>query len=149
MSATPLARVETALEAGLRRLGVTRVCPAERAVRLTEFGAIGVSGALVNVAVFLALAGALPTARAAFVAFFGGAVWTFGLNSRYTFEATDRLRRRFARYLGVCIVGYAVYTAVLTASVRWLTLPYWMASLSAVTGGGLWNYAGSEWFALA
>ncbi|GGL33213.1 hypothetical protein GCM10009037_16050 [Halarchaeum grantii] len=149
MSATPLARIEPLLEAGLRRLGVTRVCPAERAVRLTEFGAIGVSGALVNVAVFLALAGALPTSRAAFVAFFGGAVWTFGLNSRYTFAATDRLRRRFARYLGVCIVGYAVYTALLTATIQWLTLPYWMASLSAVTGGGLWNYAGSEWFALA
>ncbi|WP_435098591.1 GtrA family protein [Halarchaeum sp. P4] len=149
MSRTPIARFESVLEAGFRRAGVTRVCRAERAVRATEFGAIGLTGALLNAVAFLALVGRLSTAQAAFVAFFGAAVWTFGLNSRYTFETTDQLRRRFARYLGVCSLGYVVYTAVLTMSLQWLTLPYWLASLSAVTGGGLLNYVGSELFALA
>jgi len=142
-------RFERALAAAARRCGVTRVVAAQRAVRLVEFGVVGASGALVNVAVLVALLDDVPASVAAFVAFFGAATWTFALNSRVTFETTDALSRRFARYLGVCSAGYVVYTALLLVCLRWLALPYWAAALPAVTGGGLLNYVGSERFALA
>ncbi|GGM68973.1 putative flippase GtrA [Halarchaeum rubridurum] len=148
MTDSTLARVEAALETAARRAGVGRFCRPERAVRVFEFGAVGFSGAILNVVLLLATLGDAPYVVSAFVAFFGAATWTFALNSRYTFEATDKLRRRFVRYLGVCTLGYLVYTAVLTAGLRWLAAPYWLASLSAVTGGGLCNYVGSEWYAL-
>jgi len=143
-----IARVEAALETAAERAGVGRFCRPERAVRLFEFGAVGSSGAVLNVCLLLALLGDVPYAVSAFVAFFGAATWTFALNSRYTFAATDRLRRRFVRYLGVCTFGYVVYTAVLIAGLQWLAAPQWLASLSAVTGGGLCNYLGCEWYAL-
>lgn len=149
MTDSRLDRVEAVLETAIRRAGVGRLCPPRHAVRAAEFGAVGLSGAFLNVALLFALLGDVPYAVSGFVAFFGAAAWTFALNSRYTFRATDRLSRRFVRYLGVCVFGYVVYTAVLTAGLRWLTLPYWLASLSAVTGGGLCNYLGSEWYALA
>ncbi|GAD51902.1 hypothetical protein MBEHAL_0662 [Halarchaeum acidiphilum MH1-52-1] len=143
------ARVEAALETLARRAGVGRLCRPERAVRATEFGAVGLSGAILNVALLYVLLGDTPYVAAAFVAFFGGATWTFALNSRYTFDATDRLVQRFVRYLGVCTLGYVVYTVVLIAGLRWLAFPYWLASLSAVTGGGVCNFLGSECYAMA
>ena len=144
-----LSRVEASLTALAHRLGVTRLCRVERAVRAAEFGAVGLSGAFVNVALLLALLGHVPSFEAAFVAFFTAAVWTFALNSHYTFDETDRTPGRFARYLCVCALGYVAYALVLTASVAWLALPHWLAAFPAVAVGGLLNYVGSERFALA
>lgn len=149
MDSLLVSRVERALETVFRRVGVTRVYPVDRAVRAAEFGTVGLTGAFVNLAVLLTLADRLPYVESAFAAFFGAAVWTFGLNSRYTFDATDRRVRRFARYIGVCTLGYLVYTTVLAAGLQWFAAPYWVASLPALTGGGLCNYVGSEWYALA
>ena len=132
----------------MRTLGVTRLCPAERAVRVVEFGAVGLTGAVLNLAVFLWLAGVTSALVAGTVAFFGTIGWTFLLNWLVTFERPGDIFRRFGRYLGVYAVGYVVYIATLLAGLHLLALPFWLSDLGAVAGGGLWTYLGSEQYAL-
>jgi putative flippase GtrA len=148
MSAQLLARLETTLAEVLRALGITRLCPVERAVRVVEFGAVGLTGAVLNLAVFLWLVGVTSALVAGTVAFAGTVGWTFLLNWLVTFERPGSILRRFGRYLGVYAVGYVVYIAALLAGLHLLALPSWLSGLGAVAGGGFWNYLGSEWYAL-
>lgn len=148
MSTQLLARLETTLETALRTLGVTRLCPAERAVRVVEFGAVGLTGAALNVVLFLWLVGATSVMVAGTAAFLGTIGWTFLLNWLVTFERPGGILRRFGRYLGVYAVGYVVYIAALLTGLHLLALPFWLSDLGAVAGGGLWNYLGSERYAL-
>ncbi|GGL70523.1 GtrA family protein [Halocalculus aciditolerans] len=133
----------------LDRTGVASVS-AERLVRLAEFGAVGASGAVVNLVVFLFVASRIAFFLAGFVAFFGGVLWTFALNWVVTFrDVTGELGRRFVQYVGVCCVGYAIYTATLTGAVAVFHLPYWLSGLGAISTAGVWNFLGSERYALA
>jgi putative flippase GtrA len=148
MSTQLLARLEATLAAALRTLGVTRLCPAERAVRVVEFGAVGLTGAVLNVALFLWLAGPTAPLVAGTVAFLATIGWTFLLNWLVTFGRPGDLLRRFGRYLGVYAVGYVVYIGTLMTGLHLFALPFWLSDLSAVAGGGLLNYVGSEQYAL-
>lgn len=123
---------------------------AERLVRLVEFGAVGVSGAVVNFVIFLVVASRIAFFLAGFVAFFTGVVWTFVLNWLVTFrDVTDRLGKRFVQYVGICCIGYVIYTVTLTCTLAIFHLPYWMSGVSAISTAGVWNFLGSERFALA
>lgn len=148
MSAQLLARLETTLAEALRGLGVTRLCPAERAVRAVEFGAVGLTGAVFNLALFLWLAGPTTPLVAGTVAFAGTVGWTFLLNWVVTFGRPGNPLWRFGRYLGVYAAGYVVYIGVLMTGLHLLALPFWLSDLGAVAGGGLLNYVGSEQYAL-
>jgi len=148
MSTQLLARLEARLAAALRKLGVTQLCPAERAVRVVEFGVVGLTGAVLNVALFLWLGGVTSALVAGTVAFLSTIGWTFLLNWLVTFERPGSILRRFGRYLGVYAVGYVVYIAALLTGLHLLALPFWLSDLGAVAGGGLWNYLGSERYAL-
>ncbi|MFC7166665.1 GtrA family protein [Halospeciosus flavus] len=148
MGANAIDYVETVLADAVRGTRVSRVCRPERAVQATEFGLVGLSGAAVNFGVFFAMVHSVPYFEAGTLAFFVAILWTFALNWTVTFERPGGLVERFAKYLGVCVVGWGIYTATLTAAVQLLALPYWLSSLGAITGGGLWNYVGSEQFAL-
>lgn len=148
MEGGPVKQLEMALADAVRRSRVSRVCRPERAVRLAEFGVVGLSGAALNFGIFLSMVHSTPYFRAGTLAFFSAILWTFALNWAITFERPNGIAQRFAKYLGVCVVGWGIYTAMLTAAVQLLALPYWLSSIGAITGGGLWNYVGSEQFAL-
>jgi putative flippase GtrA len=145
---TLLARLEQRLAAGLRALDVGRVCAPERAVRAVEFGAVGLTGAVLNLALFLWLAGPTTPLVAGTVAFAGTVGWTFLLNWVVTFERPGDFLRRFGRYLGVYAAGYVVYIGTLMTGLHLLALPFWLSDLGAIAGGGLLNYVGSERYAL-
>lgn len=139
--------VESALHDLVQRTPVTNHVDAERAVRVAEFTAVGTSGALVNLAVLLALADGDDLLVPGFVAFAAGVLWTYGLNRLVTFDTDASVVGRVPHYLGVYAVGYVIYATLLTVTVAF-AFPYWLAGLAATGAGGLWNYWGSERFAL-
>ena len=140
---------ENAVETIAHTVGVTRLVALDRAVRAAEFGLVGVSGALVNAVVFLALVGGSGYLIPGLIAFWLAVVWTFGLNWVVTFDETrDQFYSRFARYLAVCSLGYVVYTTVLSAAVELVHLAYPLAVVAAIGIAGTWNFIGAELFAM-
>ncbi len=140
---------EHAVETVVHAVGVTRVVATDRAVRAAEFGLVGLSGAIVNAVVFLALVSGEEYLIPGMIAFWLAIAWTFGLNWIVTFDETHgHFYSRFARYLGVCSVGYVVYTTVLSAAVEFVHVAYPIAGLAAIGIAGAWNFVGAELFAM-
>lgn len=140
---------EHTVETIVHAVGVTRVIATDRAVRAAEFGLVGLSGAIVNAVVFLALVSGEEYLIPAMIAFWLAIAWTFGLNWIVTFDETHgHFFSRFARYLGVSSVGYVVYTTVLSAAVEFVHVAYPIAVLAAIAIAGAWNFLGAELFAM-
>lgn len=141
---------EAVVAALAHAMGVTRVVATDRAVRAVEFGLVGVSGAGVNAAIFLALVRRGAYLVPGLLAFWFAVAWTFGLNWVVTFADThDRLLRRFARYVAVSSLGYVIYTTVLSTAIEAVRLTYPLAVAAAIGVAGTWNFLGAERFAMA
>lgn len=140
-------RVESALHDAVSGSLLSAYVAPERAVRLAEFGAVGATGAAVNLLVLLALAGGDGLLLPGLIAFAVGVAWTYGLNHALTFDPSGTVLERVPHYAAVYVIGYVIYTAFLSVGVG-LTLPYWLSGLTATGAGGLWNYWGTEQFAL-
>jgi putative flippase GtrA len=135
-------RVERALDA----LGVERFAAPARALRAVEFGAVGATGAVLNALLFVLVPVAYVLAGA--LAFVGATVWTFALNWTVTYDQPNHsLPRVLGRYASVYVLGFAVYSVVLTGGVEVLHLPGLSANLAAISVAGVVNFAGSEVFA--
>lgn len=140
---------ENAIETIVHAVGVTRVMATDRAVRAAEFGLVGLSGAIVNAVVFLRLVTGNQYLIPGLIAFWLAIGWTFGLNWIVTFDETrGQLYSRFARYMGVCSIGYLIYTTVLSAAVELVHLAYPLAVVAAIGVAGTWNFVGAELFAM-
>lgn len=140
---------ENAVETIVHAVGVTSVMATDRAVRAAEFGLVGLSGAIVNAVVFLWLVTGEAYLIPGMIAFWLAVAWTFGLNWIVTFDETrGQLYSRFARYMGVCSIGYLVYTTVLSAAVELVHLAYPLAVGAAIAIAGAWNFVGAELFAM-
>lgn len=139
--------VERRVEAAVRALGLSRIAAPARAVRAVEFGAVGLTGAVVNAVVFVLA----PVAYflAGVLAFAGGTAWTFVLNWRVTYDRPSHsLSRALGRYTSVYVLGFVVYSAVLATGVELVGLPGLVANFAAIAVAGVVNFAGSELFAL-
>ena len=121
------------------RLGVRR---RDAWLQLLRFGVVGVSGYVVNLAVFaLALnSGGMSYLLAATVAFLAAVSNNFLWNRRWTFRAeaglADPARHQAARFLVVSLGAFLVGLALLTALVEFAgvaELPAQAASIVAVT----------------
>jgi|GEM_PF-1431429 len=140
---------EHAVESVVHAAGVTRLVAVDRAIRAIEFGLVGVTGAGLNVAIFLALVGRGEYLVPGLVAFWLAVAWTFGLNWLVTFDhVRGRFVRRFARYAAVCSLGYVLYTLVLSAAIEVGELAYPVAVVAAIGIAGTWNFLGAERFAM-
>lgn len=142
-----LAAAEQRLEASLRSLGVGRYTSPSRALRAIEFGAVGVTGTVVNTLVFVLAPVAYFVAGA--LAFVGATAWTFVLNWTVTYDRPRHsLTRAFGRYASVYAIGFFVYAFVLVVAMEVVSAPGLLANVGAIAVAGLVNFAGSEAFAL-
>lgn len=133
-----------------RTAGVGRFVAPDRAVRALEFGLVGSTGAALNSGVFLSSASRQSYLVPGAIAFFVAVCWTFLLNRHVTFDRPDGdFLTQFARYLSVCACGYVLYASALTAAIEFVHLTRFVANTGALVVGGLWNFVGSERFALA
>lgn len=143
-------RAEDRMTDALERRGVDAVIAPERAVRIVEFTAVGVTGVAVNVAVFLAIVQLVHFVVAGTIAFFLSVSWNFVLNRVLTFDRPDgSVPLQYARYLAVHVVGFVVYLGLLWFTIQVAGLPYLAADLVAVTVAGLVNFAGAEIYAFS
>ena len=122
----------------------------QRLARPLRFGAVGISGIVVNSAILWVLVRELHLAVA-----LGSAIATeaailsnFALNDRWTIRgASDRsLGDRLLRFNGVAIGGMAITAAILTALTSYTHLHLLLANLLAVGAATAWNYVvNSRW----
>jgi putative flippase GtrA len=131
-----------------------------RAIRrrpVSQFILVGCVAACIDFAVFNlalpAVGASRPGALLANTASFGAATSvSFVLNSRYTFGVV-RTRAGFARYLGVALVGVAIYDLALLLVLQWTppgdVLLTNIAKAVAVFPSATWNYLGFRHFAFA
>lgn len=123
----------------------TKVDP-KQAVRGAEFAFVGATGSVVNMAVFAALTAFLGVhfLVAGTVAFLSAVNWNFALNYVLTY---DRPRgstlRQYLGFHSVSIIGFAVYTATLSALVL-VGAPALLANLVAIVAGAGVNFFGSD-----
>lgn len=128
-----------------------------RRMPVSQFILVGSLAACIDFAVFnlaLPLVGASrPGALLANTGSFAAATGVgFVLNSRYTFGVV-RTRAGFLRYLGVALVGVAIYDLALLLVLQWTppgdVLLTNVAKAVAVFPSATWNYLGFRKFAFA
>lgn len=100
------------------------------------FGAVGVAGLAVDVAVLYLLAPWLGWYVARALSFVAAATTTWALNRRYTFttrHAGTPLAREYLRYLLTMLGGAAVNYGVYVVTLHWLAGP-WAPALGVALG---------------
>jgi putative flippase GtrA len=122
-------------------------------VQLLRFGLVGVSGYVVNLAVFALLSGALDFHHiaAALAAFAAAVINNFAWNRHWTFDAGDgHAGFQAARFFTVSVIGLGINLALLELFVTGAGLPELPAQALAVAltmpvnfvGNKLWTFDG-------
>ena len=122
-------------------------------MQLLRFGLVGVSGYVVNLAVFALLSGALDFHHiaAALAAFAAAVINNFAWNRHWTFDAGDgHAGFQAARFFTVSVIGLGINLALLELFVTGAGLPELPAQALAVAltmpvnfvGNKLWTFDG-------
>lgn len=122
-----------------------------RIIRLTRFGLVGASGALVNIGALVLLVNLfhVPVLIAGAIAIEVSIISNFFLNHHYTFgnlkhvshkNSHEQLLGKLIRYNLVTIGGAAISYLVFALSYRWLGLHYILADILAILIAMGWNY---------
>jgi putative flippase GtrA len=122
-------------------------------VQLLRFGLVGISGYVVNLAVFALLSGALDVHHiaAAVAAFAVAVINNFAWNRHWTFDARDgHAGFQAARFFTVSVIGLGINLALLELFVTGADLPELPAQALAVAltmpvnfvGNKLWTFDG-------
>lgn len=123
---------------------ISRTLGQKRAVRMVEFGLVGLIAAATNFATLIAALTQVEYAIAGTLAFLCGITVAFNGNRKLTFDNPPGcVYRQYARYVGVNLGGYAVYMTSLWVAVNLLLLPFAVAGLLAIGAGGILNFFGS------
>jgi len=118
-------------------------------VKLVQFGAIGVLGVGVHLALLYAtLIGGAAFAASQATAVVGAMTFNFALNNRFTYR--DRQLKGFAWFKGllsfylVCALG-AVANVGIGSLVYEQYHGWWIAGIAGAIVGSVWNYVASSW----
>ena len=118
-------------------------------VKLVQFGAIGVLGVGVHLALLYAtLIGGAAFAASQATAVIGAMTFNFALNNRFTYR--DRQLKGFAWFKGllsfylVCALG-AVANVGIGSLVYEQYHGWWIAGIAGAIVGSVWNYVASSW----
>ena len=118
-------------------------------VKLVQFGAIGVLGVGVHLALlYMTLMGGAAFAAAQAAAVIGAMTFNFALNNRFTYR--DRQLKGFSWFTGL-LSFYAVCSIGAVGNVGIGSLVYeqfhgwWMAGIAGAIVGSVWNYVASGW----
>lgn len=116
-------------------------------VKLMRFALVGAANTLIDIAVFAALvAVAVPPLAANVVSWGVAVVFSFAVNSRWTFEPDIRIGRTRS-LLRFVSLGALVTLAISTAGVYWLTaaLGVWPAKLIGTGAAAVLNFLAARW----
>jgi putative flippase GtrA len=109
------------------------------------FASVGAVGTGVQYVMLIALVaiGANPVAGST-VGFLAGAVVNYMLNYRLTFRSTMSHRRATPRFATIAASALLLNTALMSAAIYWLRLPYLPAQIIATAVVLIWNYVFSR-----
>jgi putative flippase GtrA len=112
------------------------------------FALVGAAATVVQYCVLAALVELLHVAKtpASVLAYGCGAVTSYLLNRRFTFQSTADAKKTFPKFMLVTLIGLGLNTAIFAALVHagW---HYLLAQCAATALVLIWNYAGSRFFA--
>jgi dolichol-phosphate mannosyltransferase len=122
------------------------------AARMLRFGAVGVSGILVNQGALMCLHGSLglPLLLSSIVAIETSILTNFFLNTRWTWKADlqgslrNWVRKALEYHAATAFAALAGNVAVLLALVHLLATDYRIANLIGIAAGSGLNYAAAE-----
>jgi len=111
---------------------------------IVQFGAVGLSGVAVNLAVLSRLVAVGVEEQAAVAGAIGvSIVSNFALNRRFTFDYArgDNIWKQFVGFVGACALGaVANYFVTLATRDAFPHLPLWVAALVGVGAGLVFNF---------
>jgi dolichol-phosphate mannosyltransferase len=116
--------------------------------RLPKFVAVGVSGSVVDLAVFAAIMLILPVPAARAIAIWAAMTWNFYWNRRWTFfeSRQESIARQYALFCLACLLGAAVSWSVSVGLWRYVpmfTARPLLAAILGVVAGTAFNFAAS------
>ena len=87
---------------------------------LIKYFVIGVTASSIDVLLFMFLYNVVGTSElfAHSISVLAGALFSFGVNARHNFKATDRVVFRFFCFFAVCSIGYVIGYMVIAATVQ-------------------------------
>ena len=120
-------------------------------VKLVQFGAIGMLGVGVHLALLFVTLSILGTAFAAAqaTAVIGAMTFNFALNNRFTYR--DRQLKGLAWFTGllsfyaVCALGAVANVGIGSLVYEQYHAGWWMAGIAGAIVGSVWNYVASGW----
>lgn len=112
------------------------------------FASVGAAATLVQYCVLAALVELAHVAKtpASIMAYGCGAVVSYLLNRRFTFNSQADAKKTFAKFMVVNLIGLALNTAIFVTLTQW-GLHYMLAQCVATGLVLIWNYAGARFFA--
>lgn len=116
---------------------------------------VGVTGLIVDTIVLASFTetGLLDPRAAAIPAFIVAVTWTFTLNRKLTFSASNGspVRLAFGIFLAVCLVGLSIRISIMHALIAWAGFGvgrlYYVASLIGIGVATITNFLGSKYLA--
>ena len=119
-------------------------------VKLVQFGAIGVLGVGVHLAILYAtLIGGIAFSTAQTTAVIGAMTFNFALNNRFTYR--DRQLKGAAWFRGlmsfylVCALGAVANVGIGSLVYEQYHAGWWIAGIAGAIVGSVWNYVASGW----
>ena len=119
-------------------------------VKLVQFGAIGVLGVGVHLAILYAtLIGGIVFSTAQATAVIGAMTFNFALNNRFTYR--DRQLKGAAWFRGlmsfylVCALGAVANVGIGSLVYEQYHAGWWLAGIAGAIVGSVWNYVASGW----
>lgn len=134
------------------RLRLDRVIAPVRALRATEYALIGGIGTVINMLIFAGvhLGLGIHYLLAGVLAFIVALNWNFLGNWALTFDRPhDGLRSKYWKFIAVSLVGFVLYSGILTVSIDYFQLPVLLSNGIAIIGAATFNFLGSEMFAFS
>ena len=119
-------------------------------VKLIQFGAIGVLGVGVHLAIlYTALMAGIMFATAQATAVVGAMTFNFALNNRFTYrdqqlKGADWYRGLISFYF-VCALGAVANVGIGSLVYEQYQAGWWLAGIAGAIVGSVWNYVASRW----
>src|SRR5512139_1237313 len=119
-------------------------------VKLIQFGAIGVLGVGVHLAIlYAALMAGIMFATAQATAVIGAMTFNFALNNRFTYrdqqlKGADWYRGLISFYF-VCALGAVANVGIGSLVYEQYHAGWWLAGIAGAIVGSVWNYVASRW----
>ena len=121
------------------------------ATRFTKFGAVGLSGFVVDTSVYFMISSVLggPHNLARVVSYWSAATWNWFWNRQFTFKDGDKgtPHLQWGKYMIMCLISFVPNVGtyyLLTSTVPFFAEYKYLAFIAGIAAGTLFNFTGAS-----